>query len=382
MVVYGGGFVDVVSDIAYDFELPTWGDPAYQLYTFNGENRGQDNGFKGKLDYSGKLWGIAGSKDEVTGEITPTVVWRATLNPNLSITLDIDDLPEINTDGDLPVPNQLTIDRLGNIYFPGGATLDDTYSAVIIKGEITELPTFSIEYTITNVYYTDTKTLCVTLAPDHLHVYTYMQRTGENTDQIYEYLTSDLSIANSKGVNTINEAFTGHYNPYNMETDSNPDSPNYGYMYCIINDVTYACIGWTVAFAATGYQTTIIEIGDEPVTIDIDEGALPVYYFTERVSHVGGQIVNTFNPNLPTTLLVELAQEILTVPLNSPTHADTDRDSANQDFYTGSALGDETNAVIRQVLDHCTGVQDDLAYLELYQKVWVSGRRELYHQPA
>jgi hypothetical protein len=293
----------------------------------------------------------------------------------------------VNEDGDLPIPNQLTIDHDSNIYYPGGSALNNGGLPVILKGIVTEGP-FTIDYTgtitglVSEGSSNSDKSLCVTLDPTHNTVYTYGVQSGEDSDEIFMFDTATLTQQDVLALTTINVDFTGHYNPYNMETDSNLDSLNYGYMYCIINDVTYACIGWTIGFAASGYQTTIIEEGDEPLTIDIDEGILPVYYFTERVTHVGGQLVNRFNPGLPGALLVEIDQQILTVPINSPTHADTDRDSVSQDYFTGTSLGVESDMFMREKADKCSGAESNLAQRDDYQMIFVGGRRELYQPPT
>lgn len=382
--------MDVVSETVYEFELPLWDTdpgPGYQLYTFDGEGLGVTNGFKGKFDYLGKQWGMAGSLDPDTGEITPTVIWRAAIDPVTHvITLDIVDLPTINGSGDLPIPNQLTVDHDGNIYFPGGPILGFTGQPVLTKGIVTEAP-FAIAFTTIAVNVNqsgDIGSYCVTLDAPHNLIITYVVNTVRILDYVVSCAVFPFALSTTKIIIDFkidNEALQPTGIPYHMECDANPSSPNFQMCYCVIPGTIDAVPGyWCIGFWISNVylvQSVIIETGDQPVTVDIDEGDLPVYYFTERQDRTpAGNIVNRFNANGFTTMLVELDQRILTQIIKTPTHQDTDRDIATQDFYSGNALNLEPTGFIRRKKTNCTGTEADLATRVDYQKIWVAGRRE------
>ena len=387
MAVYGGGFVDVVNNIVYEFELPLWGEDEHQLYSFDGENAGRDNGFKGKMDYSGKLWGIAGSLDPGPGIITPEVVWRAAIDTVTHvITLDIADLPPVNEEGDLPIPNQLTVDYLGNIYMPGGSALNMLNDPVIIKGVITELPVFSISWTIVGLNFGAADgTYCVALNPDHTRVSFY---SHDPTPANCGMGVASTTVFTVLGWTALPDQLVATGIPYNFETDANPGSPNFGLTIFVIPVAgDFMAVGFTPMLgpgSTNDSQSVVIEEGDEPLTVDIDEDANnPYYYFAERKDNTpSDNIVNRFNPNEPTTLLTEVDQQLLAQPVKSPTHADTDRDSSQQNYFTGTALGTETDAFIREKEDYCAGAESDKAYREDYQIIFVGGRREPRYNPA
>lgn len=388
LAIYGGGFIDVISELVYEFELPMWGEEPdqYQLHSYDGRLRGLNFGFKGKLDYDNKLWGLAGRKD-LSDSVDPTVIWRASIDPVTKIiTLDIVDLPILNEDDMFPLPNQLTIDYLGNVYFNGGSELNDDNYPVIIKGVVSEGP-FGITYTITAVPIFAATTHCVTLSPSHDIVYTHVMG-NENTphDYINGYNTNNMALSSSLVFSDINENFTYGYVPQNMETDVNLSSNNFGCSYEIIDHVNgYYLIAWGGSpYAPGGAYTEVSQQEYAPETICIEENHVsetPIYFLTERQD-------NSPNPDIcirvapigGRTVGIQDVQSI-SQPISTPTHADIDRDSTNQDYYTGCGV-DSNIGFIRNKYNRATGAERDLAIRIPYSKVCIACRREIRVPPV
>jgi len=369
---YGCGFVNLTNDAVIEAQLPPG------IITWEGESDGENNGSKPKCSYDGKLWFIAA--DEITG--LPKYLFRATRVPGLPdiIILAVAELPEINEDGDLPIPNQLTVDKFGAVYFPGGDTLDDAGNPVIIKAVVTSEDPFTIDYIInsmgTGVY---SSSHCVTLNKDHAYIATYATVVSEQgTDVIFSFDTSTMLLDNGVVVGTFGQK------PYNMETDTS-GGLNDEWSYVILTEIGEGGENAIMSFHMPELATLPIcecEGFDKVLAIGERAGLYGkgVVYTMERFerSPVGSNPYYRYNPQ-GAGVLQFLSQNNFTNPMFTPTHHDVSRVS-HDDLWAGSAISPETDGEVRKAI--IGGVDVTKQERDGYVQVATACEREPFTNPA
>jgi hypothetical protein len=378
--VYGCGFINVTDYTVIEALLPEG------MITYEGEGNGQTNGSKCKFDYAGRILFIAADNAPLSPTYgLPKWLVRATRVPGTpfdTITLGIDELPPINEDDELPIPNQLTVDNDGVVYFPGGPILTDGGQPVIIKAEITLEAggVLSIDYTITEVGRGFLSTHCVTLDISHQYVATYATSPGLNGgDNIFDFTTEDMVYYD----NIPAGQYIGE-EPLNMETDTAEDSDNEGWSYVIVGCHPPAQ-GTIVSFLMPDFANGLAYTGcyalESVISVGALDGSLNVgmVYTMERYNRAPA--ANNVYTYAPQGLggLTYTTSFAFNIPMNTPTHLDNRRDR-NDDAWASVSISPETEdlgpPVLGGVQENKNGVDDNRQERDGYVAISTACRRE------
>ena len=325
---YGVGYFDSITEVDTEILLPDG------FVSDVGLLDGTLNGAKGKLDYDGDYWFFA--RQDPTGNNVP-YLFRAHRDPGTGvITLSYVSLATLG-DGDV-CPNQLTVDYLGNVYFPSGNTGGS--APVIYKGTVTSENPFTMSFTPSEALsVTYDYAVCVTLSADHSKIATIT--IGDNSTpgisaSVRFVQTSDMTLIASTNLGKLYpELF---WQPYNAETDVYDDSDNFDWGYVILPKQTEITLDYAaiVAFSFETYAVVWNAAEDDNEVLRIlcvnHEGSV---YAATRTTNVGHE----YEPDgiTPGTLAYVGAKD-LTNPIAQPTHNDVIRTvGASHDFYFASA---------------------------------------------
>ena len=369
---YGCGFIRTSDYAVIEALLPEGTE------SWDGEDNGQDNGFKPKKDYDKNMWFI--TCDSRTH--LPKYLVRAHVVPGIpeTIELSVAELPFINEMNQYPVPNQLTVDKDGNIFFPGGQILDDDGYPVLVQAEVTNETPFTVKYSTIPVSVPECSfgsTHCVTLSIDHSYVSTYATSSGENPDVIFVYNIATPALFPILVYDEEGQFYYTGIEPYNMETDSSMLSANMGWSYVILDEgrVPVICAFYLIN-PATPLVFTPREDSELVLAVD-SEGIVSTM---ERINNSpADNILNLYEPQGGGALLYDQTVG-LTQPIFESTHHDVRR-SHNDDIWLASAISPDVPGDIREALDKGTGAQADRHTRASYFQIATATDREGYYVP-
>jgi len=219
----------------YDIQMPA--DPV--MYAYPGEAVGAENGMKAKMDYNKNLWFIA-----CDNPLGPAIMYlvRVTRLPGDTYSMAWTQIPLI-TDTWVSHPNQVTIDKLGNVYFPCGRLSNGSpnyYIAKVTNAQDPNPANWVLTWHAIPVGGDDeiSGAWGISLSKDHTKLVTYVCG-GEfpmvNFDYMGVVTTATMVEAWTKDLGTrmVEDV---QWRPYNIETDVSGTTTNDGWAFLIYFD--------------------------------------------------------------------------------------------------------------------------------------------------
>jgi len=246
MASYICGFINPKTNPYTVVEAESWSEDvyAYEGYSWDRYDELPPYGCKGKLDYQGRYWFFAYSGDPNN----PTAIYLCRANYNQStnaIDIAYVQVPLVNEQY-VPRPNQLTVDRYGNVFFPAGkcsAGYGSPESAAFVYSvDATSDDPDNWVFTINQITIQSGRgsmsgAIGIALNRTHTKLMTYVAGvpgTPTEYDKIIVFdnnFNGSITYNTTELLNTAYEDFTQF--PDNIETDVS-GGPNDGYSYFVL----------------------------------------------------------------------------------------------------------------------------------------------------
>lgn len=325
------------------------------LFTYPGENLGAINGCRGKQGYDKSFWFFG-----TDNPFHPTEMYLINLLWIGGTTFNINykQLPLLSTgEGDQVVtPNQVTVDKNGNIYFPTGTTSSNKYYYI---AKITAAEWATDDPLTDTIYYnyagvegsTYTGTYCVALSKDHSRVMSWVSGEAPTLDSIVTIRTSDMVFIDDQAM-----ADSGITTPLNAETDvSGGDNDGYSVFAAILDGINDYIVAWNQMSPATAPVTTVTDLVAKLSTAIDTTGKL---YLGVQNKYCNGSpnLTVTFTPkvdhtyenetNVNMTCSVSEPSGGNTTTMDTPTHVDIDR--TDNSLWVSAGLN-QINGDVREI---------------------------------
>ena len=346
--------------------------PIGGMYAYEGINQGRDGGCKGKTDYLGRFWFFA-----CNDPITPTVMYlcRCKDNGDGTFTIAYKQLP---TYADIVItPNQLTIDKSGNVYFPIGANALNSY--VVAKVTTNDFDSANpLPGTIYNsIAKQDTYigTYGIALNKAHSRVMTYVRGTGANGSPTNDHV-GVLATATMTELRFDDMGGRGTFIPYNIETDvSGGVNNDYSFFITKISSQVIFIYNMAAGTLSTKAANEIVVAVDRSGNVLAMERTKRCLANPNQISSyppgpAAGQLQN--GTLIYLTCVVPKPGGGNTTTMEAPTHHDIRR--STNDIWPADGIG----AVQGDVREIKTVAQNARALTTVYRYICTAAVREAY----